>query len=120
MSMPPPPPPSDPFRPSGFQVYPASAPAPAKQGNSGMAVASLVCSLVGLIPCFWVLQIMGVLGIIFGAVGLSQTKSGERGGRNLAMAGLIIGIILVLACIAFWVYVNTANCVRNGNSFNCS
>jgi hypothetical protein len=120
MPPPPPPPPGDPFQPSGFQVYPASAPAPAKQGNSGMAVASLVCSLVGLIPCFWFLQIMGVLGIIFGAVGLGQTKSGERGGRNLAMAGLIIGIILVLACIAFWIYVATGNCVRTGNRFECT
>ena len=97
MSMPPPPP-SDSFpqppgssfppQPPGFQVYPAGAPMPMKRGNSGMAVASLVCSLVGVIPCFWVFQIMGLLGTIFGFVGLKQTKSGERGGRGLAVAGV--------------------------------
>jgi uncharacterized membrane protein len=94
---------------------------PMKQGNSGMAVASLVCSLVGVIPCFWVFQIMGLLGTIFGFIGLKQTKNGARGGRGLAMAGTIIGIVLVLACIAFWIYFATnADCVRNGNRFDCT
>ena len=131
MSMPPPPPPGDPFPqpggqfppqpPNGFQPYPASAPMGAKQRNSGMAVASLVCSLVGLIPCFWFLQVMGLLGAIFGFIGLKQTKGGERGGRGLAMAGVIIGIVLVVLCIAFWIYfASNADCVRNGSSWDCT
>jgi Domain of unknown function (DUF4190) len=130
MSMPPPPP-SDPFpqppgssfpsQPPGYRTYPAGAAMPMKRGNSGMAVASLVCSLVGVIPCFWVFQIMGLLGTIFGFVGLKQTKSGERGGRGLALAGVIIGVILVLACAAFWIYFATsADCVRVGNRFECT
>ena len=125
----PPPPPSDPFphppgssfppQPPGYQPYPAGA--PMKQGNSGMAIASLVCSLVGVVPCFWLFQIMGVLGTIFGFVGLKQTKSGERGGRGMAMAGVIIGIVLVLACVAFWVYfAANADCRRVGNRFDCT
>ena len=86
-----------------------------------MAVASLVLSLVGLIPCFWLLQIPAILGTIFGFVGLKQTKSGEREGRGLAKAGLIIGIVLVVACIAFWIYFATnADCVRVGNRFECT
>ena len=94
---------------------------PVKSGKSGMAIASLVCSLVGVIPCFWLFQIMGLLGTIFGFVGLKQTKSGQRGGRGLAIAGVVIGIVLVLACIAFWIYFATnANCVRNGNSWDCT
>ena len=123
MSMPPPPPPpSDPFRqqPGGYQPYPADAPMPMKQGKSGMAVASLVCSLVGAIPCFWVFQIPGLLGAIFGFIGLKQTKSGERGGRSLAVAGTIIGIILVIGCAAFWIYFANADCVRSGNNFECT
>jgi Domain of unknown function (DUF4190) len=133
---PPPPPPGGPFpqqpnnpfpqqpfpqQPMGYQPYPAGAPMPVKQGNSGLAVASLVCSLVGLVPCFWFFQIMGLLGTIFGAIGLKQTKNNERGGRGLAMAGLIIGIILIVGCIAFWIYAAThSNCVRSGNRFVCS
>jgi Domain of unknown function (DUF4190) len=120
---PPPPPPGGPFpqqpnnpfpqQPMGYQA--------GKQGNSGLAIASLVCSLVGLVPCFWFFQIMGLLGTIFGAIGLKQTKNNERGGRGLAMAGFIIGIILVVGCIAFWIYAAThSNCVRSGNRFVCS
>ena len=126
----PPPPPNEPFpqpgtpfppQPPGFQLYPAGAPMPGKQGNSGMAIASLVCSLVGLIPCFWFIQIMGLLGAIFGFVGLRQTKSGERGGRGLALAGVIIGVILVVACAAFWIYFATnADCVRVGSHWSCT
>jgi Domain of unknown function (DUF4190) len=102
-------------------VYPAGAPMAAKQGNSGMAIASLVCSLVGVIPCFWLFQIMGVLGTIFGFIGLKQTKSGERGGRGMALAGVVIGIVLVVLCIGIWVYfLTSANCVRNGSRWDCT
>jgi hypothetical protein len=37
------------------------------------------------------------------------------------MAGVIIGIVLVLACIAVWVYLlGSGNCVHNGSTFDCS
>ena len=120
--MPPPPPPGGSFppQPPGYQPYPAGAVMPMKQGNSGMAIASLVCSLVGIVPCFWLFQIMGLLGTIFGFVGLKQTKNGARGGRGLALAGVIIGILLLALCAAIWVYFSTANCVRTGRTINCT
>ena len=121
MSMPPPPPPSDPFpQPPGYRPYPAGTPMADKRGKSGMAIAGFVCSLVGVIPCFWGFQIMGLLGTIFGFVGLKQTKSGERGGRGLAIAAVVIGIVLLVICAAIWIYVATSDCVRNGNSFVCT
>jgi hypothetical protein len=122
MSMPPPPPPGGSFppQPPGYQPYPAGAEMPMKQGNSGMAIASLVCSLVGIIPCFWLFQIMGLLGTIFGFVGLKQTKNCARGGRGMALAGVIIGILLLLLCAAIWIYFSTANCVRTGRTINCT
>lgn len=102
-------------------MYPANAPMPAKRTNSGMAIAGMVCSLVGLIPCFWLFQIPGLLGTIFGFVGLKQTKSGERGGRGMAIAAVVIGIVLLVMCVAFWIYfANNAECVRNGNRFDCT
>ncbi|MEP7114681.1 MAG: DUF4190 domain-containing protein [Ilumatobacteraceae bacterium] len=129
MSMPPPPP-SDPFphppgssfppQPPGYQPYPASAPMPDKRTKSGMAIAGFVCSLVGVIPCFWAIQIMGLLGTIFGFIGLKQTKDGRRGGRGLAIAGVVIGIILLLVCAAIWIYIANSDCVRSGNSFVCT
>ena len=53
--------------------------------TSGWAIASLICSILG----------MGLLGVIFGHVGLSEIKrgAGRVTGHGLAMAGLIIGYI---------------------------
>jgi Domain of unknown function (DUF4190) len=121
MSMPPPPPPGDSFpQPPGYQPYPAGTQMAVKRGKSGMAIASLVCSLVGVIPCFWGFQIMGLLGTIFGFVGLKQTKNGARDGRGLAIAGVVVGIILLVICAAIWIYIATSDCVRDGNSFVCT
>jgi hypothetical protein len=49
-------------------------------------------------PASGCLQMPGVLGIIFGFIGLKQTKDNARKGRGMAIAGLVIGIILTVAC----------------------
>ncbi len=68
---------------------------PAK--TNGLAVASLVCSLL------WMFGLGGVLAVIFGFVARSQIKrsgDGQRG-TGLALAGIIIGIAGVLAMALF-------------------
>jgi uncharacterized membrane protein len=108
MSTPPPPPP-------GYQGYGAPAAGPAKY--SGQAIAGLVLSLVAVIPCFWfwILQIPGYLGVIFSAIGLKQTKGGQRNGRGLAIAGLVVGIIAVALAALITIYVYTSdNCTNDG------
>jgi Domain of unknown function (DUF4190) len=63
-----------------------------------MAVASLVCSLFG-----WVCLFIGaILGVIFGFVALSQIKRSGQRGRGLAIAGIVIGSILLVLGIALW------------------
>jgi hypothetical protein len=63
--------------------------------SNGMAVAALACGIVGL----FVLEIiLGPLAIIFGAIALRQAGHGA-GRRGIALAGLILGIIDVLAII---------------------
>ena len=100
MSMPPPPTSgpqgSQGYQPPGYQPYGAMQ--PAQQGNSGMAVASLVLSLVGRIPCVWGLQIPGLLGTIFGFIGMQRTADKTRRGSGLASAGLVVGLGLVVVC----------------------
>ncbi|MBO9577958.1 MAG: DUF4190 domain-containing protein [Microbacteriaceae bacterium] len=90
-------------------AYPAYGPAPVPVTN-GMAVASFVLSLVGLVVAF----VGPLLAIIFGHVALSQIKAKGEGGRGLAIAGLVIGYIgfvcigfVVLAAIAIPVYLST-------------
>ena len=66
--------------------------------TNGMAIAGFVCSLVGL---FLFGFILGVLAIIFSAIGLGKINKepSKWKGRGLAIAGLIVGII----DIAFWI-----------------
>ncbi len=85
-----------------------------------MAIAGMVLSLVGIIPCFWFIQVPGLLGMIFGFVGLSATKDGKARGRGMAITGVVVGILLVLVCIVIWVAIaNDPNsCFHIGSSTN--
>lgn len=120
MSTPPPPPGyTPPPPPPGYSAYSAS---PVPQKTNGLAVASLVLSLVGVIPCFWWFQVPGLLGLIFGVVSRNQIKrsNGMQKGAGLAIAGLVIGIVLLVICAAFWAYVVfSGDCTFDNGSFTC-
>jgi hypothetical protein len=59
------------------------------QGGNGLAIAGLVCGLVGILLFNYIL---GPLAIIFGGVGLSRAKRGA-GHRGMALAAVILGIV---------------------------
>jgi hypothetical protein len=148
MSMPPPPPPGDqppsfsqgplgpqsgqggqfgqqPYGtpPPGYAPYgQAFTPGPAQQGRSGMAVAGLVLGIISLVPCFWFfLQLPGILGLIFSLIGLKATKNGLRPGRGLAVAGLVMSILGIVATVGTVLFLlNSDSCVRTGNTWECN
>jgi len=60
--------------------------------TNGFAIASLVCSLVGII----VIVVGPGLGILFGILGLRQLNTTRQSGRGLAIAGIVIGSIVLL------------------------
>jgi hypothetical protein len=61
-----------------------------------MAVASLVLGIVGVVTCFLILP--SLLAVIFGAVALNQIKKEPTlfTGRGLAVAGLVLGIVMLV------------------------
>jgi hypothetical protein len=65
-----------------------------QQGTPGLAVAALICGLLGWIP-FWIGFILCILAIIFSSIVLSNTRSGQPG-RGLAITGLVFGLVLLL------------------------
>ncbi len=113
-----PPPAPHPQRP-GWQPHPPPYGAPPQQGpgwypqgghgyprprdTNGFAIASLVCSLVGLL----VLVIGPLLGVVFGVVGLRQIPRLGQGGRNLAIAGIVLGGVLLLLDVIALVAIGT-------------
>jgi len=76
-----------------------------RQRTSGLAIASLVCGICSVvIP--WIGFILGILAIIFGGVAISRTgKDPNLGGRGMAIAGLVCGIVGILGwlIIIAWV-----------------
>ena len=98
------------------------------QPTNGLAVAALVVGIVGVV-LFWTVWggvILGILGLVFGAVGLSKAN---RGGPNkgMAVAGLILGGVALVGSILFIValvnvvdsseerFDQIAECVMNEN-----
>lgn len=57
-------------------------------GNNGLAIASLVCSILGFLY-----GIPAILGIVFGFVARNQIKQRPQGGSGMALAGIIIGFL---------------------------
>ncbi|OBJ40718.1 hypothetical protein A5630_24300 [Mycolicibacterium mucogenicum] len=90
------PPPVGPYPPAA-QGYPGVPPMPGMMPfgyapvpkTNGLAIASLVCSLLGLVTCAGT----SILGVIFGHLAKSQIKQSGEEGEGMALAGLIVGYI---------------------------
>ncbi|PWN01566.1 hypothetical protein DJ010_18680 [Nocardioides silvaticus] len=71
----------------GQYAAPGGGQQPAK--TDGVSIASLVTSLICCAP----------VGFILGIVGLKRTKGGQRKGRGLAITGLVLGLVGLLAWV---------------------
>lgn len=84
-----------PAYPGGY--YPAPdyqggyGPAPAQPGTNTLAIASLIASFTGLLCC-----IGSIVGIVLGTIALDQIKRTRQDGFGLAVAGIVIGIAMLL------------------------
>ncbi len=71
---------------------------------NGLAIAGFVVSLASLLINFG--GIVGLVGTILSAIGLSQVNSKGEKGKGMAIAGLVVGIVSIL----YGIY-SIANCV---------
>ncbi|MDX3190576.1 DUF4190 domain-containing protein [Streptomyces sp. MN03-5084-2B] len=92
------PPPSGGYQQPGYgQPYPPYSQYPGYPGGMpaegpGLAVGSLVCSILGLVLCF----IIGIAGVIMGHIAYGKAKRGVADGQGLALAGIIIGYVSIV------------------------
>jgi len=71
---------------------------PPRQDSNGMAIASLIFGIVGVvIP----ILIPSIVGIILGILGLNKTKDPRVGGKGLAIAGICVSVasIFMAGCM---------------------
>ena len=78
-----------------------------QQGN-GLAIAGLVCGIIGL---FFLNVILGPLAIIFGGIGWSKASNGARY-RGMAIAAVVLGVIDLVVFVVLLVVA-----ANNGGSF---
>jgi hypothetical protein len=115
------PPPSDPYQPPIEPYRPPASPAPygylpqpvifvQPVPTSGAATASLVLGIIGALGGWCMFGLPCALAVLFGHIGLSATRNGRRGGRGLAVAGLVIGYVFVVpwAIVFFTVFLGAA------------
>jgi prepilin-type processing-associated H-X9-DG protein len=70
--------------------------APEAQQSNGLAIASLICGIIGF--CFPIIP--GLVGVILGILGLQKTRDPRVKGRGLAIAGISVSAVaLVISLI---------------------
>jgi hypothetical protein len=77
--------------------YGSSPAASAGSRTNGLAVASLICGIVGLL-IFNV--ILGPVAIVLGAGGRRQAPA--KGGAGMAKAGIVLGVIDLVLFLVLW------------------
>lgn len=90
---------------------PAGAPAPAyyRPPTNGMAVASMVLGILGMVGIIWVIS--PVLALVFGYVSKGQINrsGGAQEGRGYAIAGIVLGWVgiawgILMAVWMWWFF----------------
>ncbi|MEU4510333.1 DUF4190 domain-containing protein [Nonomuraea wenchangensis] len=76
----------------GYGYNPYAAPPPPQRPTNGMAVASLVLGIVGLISC----GLTSIVGVILGHIALARIKRSGEEGQGMAVAGLVTSYIMVV------------------------
>jgi hypothetical protein len=82
-------------------------PPPAVPTSNGIAVASLVLGILAVVLFFtiWIPVVLGILAIVFGALGISKTNKQGAPQKGLAIAGLVCGAAGIALAILFIVFV---------------
>ncbi|MDF1928678.1 DUF4190 domain-containing protein, partial [Mycolicibacterium smegmatis] len=90
------PPPYPPPQP-GFSYAPFD-PYGRPPGTNGLAIASLVCSLAGMLCC-----LPGLAGLVLGILGMRETRRTGQDGYGIAVAGTVIGAFVTVGIALYFV-----------------
>ena len=73
--------------------------------TNGMAIASLVLGILGLVTCGYTFFVAPLLAVIFGVIAKKQIAERGQGGAGMAQWGFILGIIGLVICVLLIVLV---------------
>lgn len=93
------PPQLEPSEPT-VQPYAVGPGPPAR--TSGLAIASLVCGIFGLVGCC--VLVPSVAGIVCGGLALPAINRGQARGHGMAVSGILTGSIGLLLGVGAWIF----------------
>ncbi|BBX70405.1 DUF4190 domain-containing protein [Mycolicibacterium psychrotolerans] len=98
-SYPPPPPQYGSY--GGYGGYPV--PPPASAPRNGLGTAALILAIVGLVLCWSIAGgiILGLCAVIIGFVARGRVTRGEATNGGVAIAGIVLGVIAIIAALVF-------------------
>lgn len=68
---------------------------PPRPPTSGLATASLVLSIIGVLTVCFTVAIPSIAAVICGHMAMGETKPGIKSGHGMAISGLIIGYLTI-------------------------
>ncbi|WP_443053993.1 DUF4190 domain-containing protein [Streptomyces sp. IBSBF 2435] len=74
-----------------------------RSGSNGLAIAGLVCGIVGI---FLFNVILGPLAVVFGGIGMRNARQGA-GNHGMALAGVILGVFDIVLFIVLLAVANS-------------
>ena len=86
--------PQGPYTPASYGSYPSGPQV------SGLAVAALVCGILG----FFTAGVASIAAVICGHLAWRETSSGQNTGHGMTIAGLVLGYIPIVGWILFWLF----------------
>ncbi|UBU16963.1 DUF4190 domain-containing protein [Nonomuraea gerenzanensis] len=84
----------------GQQPPPGYYPPPQPRSTNGMAVASLVLGIIGLVFC----GLTSIPGVILGHIALNRIKKTGEEGSGMAVGGLVTSYITVVIWVLCWLF----------------
>ena len=78
-------------------------PAASQQKFNGLALAGMICAIVGIIGGDYLLCLPSLVGLILSIVGMVKVKE-YNSGFGFALTGIIIGAISLIIWLIVWVF----------------
>jgi hypothetical protein len=86
---------------------------PANPKTNGFCIASLVLAVPPV--CLVTFGLGSLLGLIFGIIGLRQTRRDRSGGRGLGIAGIILGSLGLIVGVLIIIGLTVGNSAGSGS-----
>ena len=118
-----PPPPQQPY--GGYPGYPGYsgyAGPPQSEPKNGLGLAALILAIIGLLLCWSVAGgiVLGVVAVILGFLGRGRVKRGEADNGGVAIAGIALGFVAIIAGLVFIpIYIGLFDSVGGTDYIDC-